>query len=291
MNMNIAEALKFFTGPTLAMFLSGLLLAVFGLVAALKKDDTPRWVHGLGFAAAILVALASVWGAIDAGKDSLTIKKKTQRIADLAETNVVLSAKLAETTAQSSALLAGGHNYCSFYAYVHPPNTLNWWINHRNDHVHVGDKINAPVLDVKAVVYDIGKLTEQANVGVREALKTLEDPDSEEVRRLISLKTAESWQEPHPGVVTRWDIGTVLPYENSRFRKTQFEDTDELWFKVLFYARNGRWQETIILKKVNGKWENAHKMDKTSGYCPDIRQTGVSRSHGFPTNDLPSRWK
>ncbi|MBI3986747.1 MAG: hypothetical protein HY343_07500 [Lentisphaerae bacterium] len=289
--MNIMEAIKFFTGPTLAMFLSGLLVAFFSLIPALKKEHTPQWVHWLGFAAAILVAVASVWGAIVAEKDALLIQAKTQRIADLAETNVVLGAQVANISAQNTALLAGGHNYCAFHVYMTDSNVLTWTIDHRNDQVPLqGDKINAPVLDVKATVWDIDRLCDRANASIRETLKTMPEMNPDEKTRLKNTKLLEMLQNPDPAAIRHWDIGTVLPYELSIFRKEIIAETDELWFRVWFHARNGRWQETIILRKVNGKWLSAHKMNPMSGYSPNIRNTQVQMDSGFPTNGLPQGW-
>lgn len=269
--------MQYISGSMIAMVIGGLLTSLFGLLASISKSEKiPRWLCWCSFLAGIVVLIGGIMSGVSDAKDAAAIQNQTRQIAEL--------------SAQNTALLAGGHNYCSFAVSVHPSNTLNWTIQHRNDHVHIGDKINAPVLDVNATIWDIGKVREQGNLATREALRTLEDPNPEKIRSLNALKMLEALQNPNPNAVTHWNIGTVLPDENSIFRKTYFTDTNKLSFEVSFYARNGRWRETILLRKVAGKWLRAHKMDKTSGYCPDIRQTGVSMSSGFPTNELPSGW-
>jgi len=266
------EFIQYISGSMIAMVIGGLLTSLFGFLASVSKvDRTPRWLCWCSFVAGIIIVVAGIMSGVSDARDAAIIQKKTQRIENL--------------TSQNNALVGGGDNYCSFHLFVSASNTLNWTIQHRNDHVPVGDKIEVPVLDVKAMVWDIGALTQQANISIQEVLKTLEDPTPDDIKRLSIKKKYEVLENR-----TVWNIGTVLPHENSTFRKQSFADTDELWFVVWFFARNGRWKESIVLRKVNGKWLSAHKMDRMPPYSPEIRDTHVSMHAGFPTNGLPKGW-
>ncbi len=261
--MNFLE--HFFNYVTVTLVTGGILVLLFGALAAIsKKKRILKWIALGSFLAGMTVLFAGVLSEYKGQQTSKQLQNKTEEVANLSQDIAELAKTNANLNTEIAGALTGGDSFC----YLMPvpsfteANTLAFNLNHSGKYpmydVHIeiwDDTINENV--------DLGAIFEK-HFGYRQKKYTVEEylSRSKEKRDEESKKNAvmnkEIMEIINRAKLIDKSIGTIT-FDINRQGVTTYifnlpPDRDHQEFSAHIHARNGYFHQKIKFKVFNGQW-------------------------------------
>jgi hypothetical protein len=114
------ELLKYLISPaTFALLLGGLLTSVFGLFAAISKEERiPKWIIWGSFFAGSIVLVGGIYSGFEQEKMSESLQAKSEKISNLSQKIIDLEEKNVELSNTIADSVTGGDSYLEITPFI-----------------------------------------------------------------------------------------------------------------------------------------------------------------------------